>query len=125
MERSHIVNVREVVLVCGGRNYSDYNTLAACLNALPFTPNLIIEGGAKGADALAKRYAIESGIHYAEVPALWDTFGKGAGMKRNKAMLLLQPTYCVAFPGGVGTNNMVTLATSINIPIWQPLLEIE
>lgn len=92
-----------VALVCGGRDFNDYEIVKSALDALPFTPSIIVHGDATGADRLAQRWAIERGIHSAAVPALWKVLGKRAGSERNKTMLLLQPKYVVAFPGGAGT----------------------
>lgn len=88
------------------------------MTELPFVPTLIIQGGAKGADALAKRWAIEHGIHSVEVSALWDAFGKSAGYRRNAAMLLLKPDYCIALPGGRGTADMIAKCKAKGIPTW-------
>lgn len=46
----------------------------------------IVTGGARGADALGKRFAREFGIAHKEFPADWDTHGKSAGYKRNVQM---------------------------------------
>lgn len=108
------------VLVCGGRNFSDYQAVDAVLCALPVEPSLIIHGGARGADRLAKQWAIANGIHHCAVPALWDYYQRSAGMLRNKAMMLLQPDYGVAFPGGSGTAGMVRLLIEAGVPVWQP-----
>ena len=107
------------LLICGGRHYHDYNRLAACIMALPFTPTLIIEGGARGADALARRWAIANGIHFAEVPALWDFHSKAAGAIRNTAMLELKPDFCLAMPGQSGTNDMATKCEGNGVPTWR------
>ena len=104
-----------LVLVCGGRDYSGD---VSCLSKIQVT--MIIQGGANGADRLAKEWAKARGIHHAEVEALWDIFSKPAGSKRNAAMLILRPAYCVAFPGGTGTNDMVKQCESHNIPVWRP-----
>ena len=48
---------------------------------------LIISGGAKGADTLAKRYAAENNIPMKEFLPNWDTFGKSAGYLRNKEIV--------------------------------------
>ena len=90
------------------------------MKMLPFRPSLIIEGGAKGADRMARNWAIQNGIHYAIVPALWDAFGRSAGSRRNSAMLMLTPDYCVAMPGGSGTANMIRQCADENIAVWQP-----
>lgn len=103
------------VLVCGGRDYSGD---VSCLSMI--TVSILIHGGARGADDLAGWWAKTNGIHVAVVPALWDHYNRSAGYKRNSAMLLLQPEYCVAFPGGKGTDMMVDLCQKNNIPVWRP-----
>lgn len=104
-----------VVLVCGGREYSDRTQIHQILKSLPI--NILIQGGARGADHLAKEWAESNGIHTATVNALWNFYGKSAGYKRNAAMLLLKPTLCVAFPGGRGTAMMVVLCKQHEIPV--------
>ena len=47
----------------------------------------IVEGGARGTDALAKRYALERGFILKEFPADWDKYGKAAGSIRNSEMM--------------------------------------
>lgn len=103
------------VLVCGGR---DFFGSVDCLSLIPIT--ILIHGGAKGADMLADQWAKSRGIHRARVDALWDIYGKAAGYRRNAAMLLLQPEYCVAFPGGSGTAMMVKLCKDNNVEVWEP-----
>lgn len=106
------------VLVCGGRDFQDYGIVQDALSKLPFDIDVIIQGGAKGADALAKRYARSESIHCAEIPALWDDYGRNAGWMRNEAMLLLKIDYCVAFAGGKGTADMVRRCLAKGIPVW-------
>jgi len=84
------------LLVCGGRDYSDYNAFLLVMDQLPFRPSIIIEGGATGADRMGRRWGIQNGVHYATVPALWDVFNNAAGPIRNSAMLILNPDYCLA-----------------------------
>lgn len=53
-------------------------------------PNIVIEGGAGGADGLCKIEAIRRGWHPAQMPALWGYYGKReAGHVRNDAMIYL------------------------------------
>lgn len=103
------------IIVTGGRDYTGDVT---CLNQLDF--KMLIHGDAKGADRLCAKWAQSMGIHCAGVPALWDYYFKGAGFQRNTSMLILQPEYCVAFPGGKGTEMMVRLCENNNIPVWKP-----
>lgn len=97
-----------IVLVCGGRNFLDYQKLSSVLETRIGSDDILIHGGARGADTMAGQWAKSQGVHVAEVKALWDHNGKAAGPLRNSAMLLLRPDYCIAFPGGAGTRNMVT-----------------
>lgn len=106
-----------LVLVCGGRNYTNYEVLRQVLDDLhkrnQFTH--LMHGDANGADRLAGRWADENGIQTVICPANWPKFDKAAGYIRNRAMADLEPDLVVAFPGGRGTANMVALASARNI----------
>jgi aspartokinase-like uncharacterized kinase len=108
--------VSNIILVTGGREYADAQAVAKAL-AAEAPVDMIIEGGAKGADRLGRAWAIRNGVHYATVPALWDTYEYAAGPIRNSAMLLLRPTKVVAFPGGKGTADMVRKAKKAGVPV--------
>jgi hypothetical protein len=129
------------VLVCGSRTFNDHIAVEAFLEGVYFqtadhyegiVPDLkfvVIEGGARGADALARRWA-ESASHRSvpvileEYPADWDHDGNRAGYIRNKKMLEEgQPHYVVAFvdkplPESKGTAMMVDLARRAGVPTW-------
>jgi hypothetical protein len=107
------------ILVCGGRDFDDIVKLAETLDELrkSIDIDLIIEGGAQGADLMAANWAINRGIHVAEVKALWNAYNKQAGHFRNYAMLLLEPDIVVAFPGGSGTAHMVATAKRNNLDV--------
>lgn len=111
------------MLVTGGRDFTDKEFVFAALDKAREKCKhgvVVIEGGARGADALAREWAIARGQHYAEMPALWDSYHNSAGPIRNRMMLVLQPDMCVAFPGGSGTADMVSAATQAGVPVWQP-----
>ena len=92
------------IIVTGGRDFLDYETVKKTLSL--FDIGLLIQGGATGADALAKRYAIEFNIPFEEVPAQWMKHGRAAGPIRNREMLEKYPNAVViAFPGGDGTGD--------------------
>lgn len=106
------------VLVCGGREFDDYSLMAKTLESLVRPNTMIIQGGAKGADALAKLWAKASNILSVEYPANWNKYGKRAGYLRNKQMLDEgKPDLVVAFPGGKGTANMVKLAEEAGVKV--------
>jgi hypothetical protein len=108
------------LLICGGRAFQDFQALSAAIEVLPFKPSIIIEGGARGADSLARGWAVQNKVHYAEVPALWGEFGRQGGTERNAAMLLLRPDYCLAMPGGAGTADMVRRCQEAGVTVWEP-----
>lgn len=104
------------IIVTGGRNYNDYDKLAKILSN--FNINLIIQGGASGADSLAKEYAKQNNIPCETIWANWHTYGKSAGPKRNLEMLKKFPdALVVAFPGGKGTKDCVNKAISLGMSI--------
>ena len=97
------------IIVTGGRMYSDWVTVQATLSAL--NPTTIIQGGAKGADLLAVKYAKMHNISCVTYEANWDQYGVSAGPKRNHKMVFDNPTsVVVAFPGGAGTENCIKTA---------------
>lgn len=49
------------IAIIGSRNFKDYNLLVETVNNYTYISE-IISGGAKGADTLAKRYALEKSI---------------------------------------------------------------
>lgn len=103
-----------IVLVCGGRDYANETLLSQYMDSLDDVA-MVIQGGASGADRLAKKWARARGIHCAQVDAMWE-IGRGAGPARNRAMLLLQPDYVVGFAGGSGTRHMLEVARKAGIP---------
>ena len=115
--------MKRCVLVTGGRDYDDRQRVNDTLDDLKV--DFLIEGGASGADALARSWAEIRGVHFATVPALWSRFGKTAGPIRNAVMVTLikalQSTgvecIVIAFPGGSGTSNCVSLAEEHELEI--------
>ena len=71
-------------LIVGSRSFSDYELFVAKCDLLlrNWGSVVIVSGGARGADALAKRYAVDRGYCYMEFPADWDTYGRRAGCHR-------------------------------------------
>lgn len=111
------------VLVCGGRDYNDVVRITQALDKLraKFGDFTVVQGGARGADTLAKWWALSRNVACEEYPAQWDKYGKSAGYKRNALMAdtLDTKTDCVvAFPGGKGTKNMVDLARARGIKVY-------
>lgn len=131
------------VLVCGGRDYGNrdlvYETLDQFHTERPIT--LLIQGGATGADALAKDWANSRNIALQEFVADWDNldvpvllmkFRRGkaynalAGIERNKRMLAEGvPDVVIKFPGGRGTFDMLCRAYTLKRTTRKELQVIE
>lgn len=117
-----------VLVVCGGRNFRSLwavSSIHAALSALP-RPSEVFHGGCSGADVSAGSWAFAAGVPVVSFPAPWSTFGRGAGPMRNAHMLQVaqrrgRGVLLVAFPGGAGTRNAVSLANAMAIRVWQPL----
>ena len=101
------------VLVCGGRNYSDQQAVYDALDELHRVRKfeLVIAGGARGADTLAEQWAKDRAIPTKIYQADWETLGRKAGPIRNQRMLDEGlPQLVIAFPGGRGTADMTSRA---------------
>jgi hypothetical protein len=131
------------VLVCGGRTYgiipdgcppdqSRYwrersarerfflrETLDVFHQGQPI--DVLIHGGAKGADSIAGLWAAQRNIRVDVFKADWKALGKRAGPVRNARMLFEgKPDLVVAFPGGIGTLNMISQAKAAGVVVWEP-----
>lgn len=106
-----------VALFCGSRDWSDRSAIRRDLRALP-PGSLVIEGGARGADRIAREEACALGIHVATVPAQWDRLGRRAGIRRNEAMLRLHPDVIHAYSLGTrGTAHMIATAERAGVEV--------
>jgi len=97
------------VIITGSRDWSNpclFTALDIEHREQPIT--LLVQGGAKGADTLAARWAKANDIKCITVHADWDQHGKAAGPIRNIEMLDGFPdARVIAFPLGksVGTRH--------------------
>jgi hypothetical protein len=123
------------VLVCGGREFSNWklfqNWMTARLAGPYYTwksdpePNgtwswdlTIIHGGANGADTFAGLWANLNYVDCTIFLADWEKYGKRAGYLRNVQMLEEgKPDLVIAFPGGRGTQMMINLAKGAGVPV--------
>lgn len=125
------------VLVTGGRDYTDRDTVAKALWHLGehyifgVQPEQIVlvhgdckrfnEDGSvdldRSADQLAAQEAADLGWQTEPHPADWSLYGDAAGPIRDKEMVALGAHYCLVFPGGEGTKNCRRLALAAGIPV--------
>lgn len=121
------------VLVCGGRDFTDWGGFRDRLEkvAQKHFPRMeedrygnylydvvIIHGGAPGVDDFADRWAIVNLTGIEIYKADWALHGKAAGPIRNQQMLDEgKPDLVVAFPGGRGTSDMVRRAQKAGVKV--------
>ncbi len=113
------------VLVCGGRKFGDQALVNRVLDMLNtrLGIDVIIEGGAEGADELGKKWARAHEIFVETYLADWDRHDHNAGRIRNGVMLRKgKPDLVVAFKGGSGTRNMITLARTAGVRVLETWL---
>ena len=123
------------VLVCGGREFGFTRSTDPRLKEIAndqfmfifdkldqfleqHDVEILIAGGANGADDLAESWAKLNNIKTEIYPADWEKYGKRAGYVRNKEMLESgKPDIILAFPGGQGTKNMIQLGLDAGVPV--------
>lgn len=104
------------VLVCGGRDFTDFKLVSAELAKLK--PARVVAGCARGADHLALAWAEISGVDWKRYYANWNIHGPAAGPIRNQRMLESERIDLVlAFPGGRGTADMVRRAKAKGVAV--------
>lgn len=101
-------------IIAGGRDFQDYALLYReaedffhILHSFP----TIVTGGARGADSLGKKYALEEEVKHREFPAKWDEYGKSAGYRRNVEMAEYAEALLAFWDGkSKGTKHMIDIA---------------
>lgn len=98
------------VIIAGSRSFCDYSRLKQYMDNLVMQENIeeVVCGGARGADALGKQWAIERDIPIKMFIPNWNEYGKAAGIIRNHQMGDYAD-YLVAFWDGKskGTKDMI------------------
>jgi hypothetical protein len=108
------------VIVCGGRDFRSPAQVHRALDDIhaktPITE--LMQGGATGVDEFAKGWAAtKKDVQRWVCKADWEKHGRAAGPKRNARMLEWKPDAVIAFPGGRGTANMVSLAKAAGVKV--------
>lgn len=115
-------------IIAGSRTFTNYDLVVDTMNRLWFDnqemmpcirPTVVLCGGARGADALGKRWAEDEGVVIELHPARWEEFGRKAGYMRNVEMAT-QADALVAFWDGEsqGTAHMIDEAKKHGLVIY-------
>ena len=126
------------VLVCGGTKFRDEAWLNRELDEVHRQRKItrLVHGAAPGADTLAAKWGFANHIFVQSYPAKWndidapgavprfradgELYNAAAGPIRNREMLQKEnPDLVVAFPGGVGTADMVMKARKKGIKVME------
>lgn len=102
------------VAVVGSRGFCDYEKLKSVLDAITDI-EMIISGGASGADSLAEKWARENNIPTCIYKPDWAKHGRSAGFIRNR-QIIESSDFCVAFWDGhsKGTKNSIDWCAKLN-----------
>jgi hypothetical protein len=113
--------VPKVIVVTGSRNFSDESFVFSVLRKIDFETMYV--GDASGVDYIAAKFARENNRNLVVFSANWKEFGRSAGPKRNLEMLKAakdknnEDLALLAFPGGKGTANCISLARKLGLKI--------
>lgn len=108
------------VLICGGRRFSDLKLLFDTLDRMHAsrTFSMVINGGARGADAMARVWARNNGIEILTFHPDWAKHGRAAGPIRNQRMIERgRLDLVIAFPGGAGTADMIARSRAVSLEV--------
>ena len=89
------------------------------LDTIPISITHIINGGAAGADSIAGLWALDRGILVDSKRPDWRKHGKAAGIIHNAEMLESGVELVIAFPGGRGTEDMISRTKKAGIEVIQ------
>ena len=103
--------------VVGSRSFSNYCIVKKLFNKLK-NVQVIVSGGARGADSLGERFAEENNIPTKIFSPEWKKHGKRAGFIRNE-LIIDESDLVVAFWDGVSkdTKHSISLAEKKGIPV--------
>lgn len=110
------------IMVTGSRTFSDRDLIEHVLSETIRHGDVIVHGGARGADLMAHEWAVYNSVKtdvYPVVSSDWQRFGKQAGILRNETMLDSGPKLVLAFWDGKskGTAHAINEAKRRGIPV--------
>ena len=108
--------------VVGSREFNNEELLFRTLNGFleQFTYITLVSGGAKGADTLAKKYAISKNINIIEYLPDYEKYGKIAPFVRNTQIIEKSELVIACFRTDLpcnGTKDSVHKASEHDIPV--------
>ena len=105
------------VAIAGCRNYTNYEEAEIFISSSipPDTHITILSGGCRGADALGEQYAKKHGYDIVRFPALWNKYGRAAGIVRSKEIANTADVIICFWDGkSTGTKFLIEYANKLN-----------
>jgi len=77
------------IAIVGSRTFSDYDLLKNYITDIISVEeiDMVVSGGAKGADTLGMKFAQNHDIELKEYKPDWEKYGRAAGFARNKLII--------------------------------------
>ena len=95
-------------IIAGSRTIQNYSLIEESVKACGWKITEVVNGLARGVDALGGRWAKEHDVSIKEFPADWDKYGKRAGFLRNEQMAKYAEALILVWDGesrGKGTES--------------------
>jgi len=107
------------IIICGSRDWEDSVAIERVIQGLEPGEDIIVTGGAHGADQMAEEIANRLGFAVEVRRALWEENGRAAGFIRNEEMAAAGADACIAFWDGLsrGTADMMARAEKHGIKV--------
>ena len=100
------------IAVVGSRTFDRYYILERVLNATFEMGDVLVSGGAAGADDLAHRWALENDHKFVIFYADWKSYGRSAGFIRNQK-IVNYADQIIAFHDGVSKGTLHTVKLGV------------
>src|SRR5690606_1497181 len=105
--------------IIGSRTFNDYellsNTIKSYCKANNILPEIIVSGGAKGADTLAEFFAKENNLEMKIFYPNWELLGRNACSARNTQIVEFADIVFAFWDGSSpGTKDSITKAEQMN-----------
>jgi hypothetical protein len=111
------------VIIAGSRDITDYDLVERAVAESGFEITEVISGTARGVDTLGEQWAINHNVPIKRFPALWDKFGRSAGILRNGDMAKYGEALIAITVGSPGTRNMIETAKRMNLKVYVKVIK--
>ena len=106
------------LIIAGSRTFTDYQKLCQVLAPDRHRIAQVLTGGARGADALGKRWAWSKQVPWKGFKADWERFGNSAGVRRNHQMAQAGDVLVVFGDGpSPGTAHLIQCMQQLGKPV--------